>query len=737
MKFRKTLGLTLFPQLGAVIIAALTIGPSQLAQRRRPSPAINNLTDVVNAMRFSPDGRTLAIARGSRGENRVELWDPETGKLRRAIRGFDGTIWSVSFSPDSRTLVTGSGGLHQEKVAQKPLSRSGRPFTELKWWDTQSGDLKQRRELPDEELVSIAALHSPDGRLLAMVENRFSIARSVFVDNGPIANDPIIRSIPIRQSSTLDSDLRLLDATTGDVLVKLKDGFANSAAPAFPGIGMSRWDFLATFFSRQTFGPITFSPDGRLVAAWNGAEIRLWDSGTGADVVKLKKFKGRMVAVAFSPDSRLIAGAIVNFSTKNRAPDFKSEVRVWEVPTGLARQVIPLTTQSVTNLVFANNGQQLLVSGVQREAEHSVASMELADLQSGSVGKLLAKDDTTTSSICLSPDGETLAFQIDASTVKLVETKGWRTKFTLGDEDEDNSNTASLRRFLVTVNSTFAVAFLNDGKTVAGEIENGGIKLWDSRTGEVKKSLGAEAETGSIAAISSNGDTIADVAPDESVRVWSVPSGEHKIVPARNSKISAVAVSGDGRVLATAYAGAIVITGANDLKTTHAIEGVADISNLALSNDGMLLAASSKSAAIKIWSADGKLKQNIAVGGEVTALRFGPRAQYLAVGHKDGSVSVWSVANAQLVFEARKHNAAVNAIAFSGDGTLMATGGDDRTAIIWEVTSGKTRRSLKGHDLAITSLAFSPDAAELAVGSGNASVVLWQVEKGRLDRVLK
>src|SRR5207247_2216795 len=148
-------------------------------------------------------------ARGSRDDNRVELWDTGTGKLRRTIRGFDGPVWSVSFSPDGKTLVTGSGGMHQEKVAQKPLSRNGRPFTELKWWDPQTGDLKQRRELPDEQLISVAALHSPDGRLLAAIENRYSLTRSVFVDSGPIANDPIIRSIPIRQSAMFDSDLRL------------------------------------------------------------------------------------------------------------------------------------------------------------------------------------------------------------------------------------------------------------------------------------------------------------------------------------------------------------------------------------------------------------------------------------------------------------------------------------------------------------------------------------------------
>jgi WD40 repeat protein len=718
----------------ALTVAALALGSNHFAQRRRTAPIVTSLTDVVNAMQFSPDSRTLAIARGSRDDNRVELWNTETGKLRRTIRGFDGQIWSVSFSPDGKTLVTGSGGMHQEKVAQKPLSHNGRPFTELKWWDPQTGDLKQRVELRDEELVSVAAVHSPNGRLLAAVENRLSMRMASFDDLGPLSRDPMTRVYPMRPSGMFDSDLRLLDAANGEVRLKLKDGFTNSQFPMFGET--SRADFLSDFLPYQPSAAIAFSPDGQLVAAWNASEIRLWNSSTGSEVLKIKKFKGRLTAVAFSPDGRLIAGAIVKFSFKDRRPDYKSEIRIWEAATGAPRQVVPLATQSVSSLIFAGNGQQLLVGGLQSEADHSFASMELADLQTGSLGKLIAKDEGTMSSICVSPDGATMAFQTDASTVKLLETQGWRTKFTLSSDDEASSSNTSLRRFLVTVNSTSAVAFLDDGKTIAGEIENGGIKLWDSRTGEVKKILAQEAETGSMAAISANGSAIAEVAPDDSVRLWNLETGKHRIIPARNSKVSAIALSADGKVLATAYASAIVWTDAGDLKATRALEGVSDVSALAVSMNATLLAASSNGA-IKIWNTDGSLKQNISAGGEVTALQFGTQDQFLAVGRKDGNVSVWNLQNGQLVFEARKHTSAVNAIAFSTDGMLMATGSDDRTAIIWDLASRRARRTLKGHDLAITSLAFSPDGATLAVGSGNASVVLWEVEKGRLDRVLK
>jgi len=467
---------------------------------------ITTLTDVVNAMQFSPDGHMLAIARGSREDNRVDLWDTQSGNLLRTIKGFDGAVWSVSFSPDGKTLVTGSGGVHQEKIAAKPSAHNGRPFTELKWWDPVTGELKQRLELPDEDLVSIAAMHSPDGQLLAIIENRVSTGLVVRDNRGSLAPtlaEPVVRPVPLQQSLTFDSDLRILDARTGELRAKLKDGFASSQVPLLRA--SSRSDLLSWF--RQPFRPMVFSPDGHLVVAWNESEVRLWNASTGAEVLKIKKFKGRLSAIAFSPDGHLLAAAIAKISRKGNLTDIESELHTWEVATGAPSQVLPLTTPVASTLTFANNGQQLFVSGLQNEDNHSHASMELAGLQTGSLGKLIARDEGTMSAVCVSPDGATMAFQTDASTVKLLETRTWRTRYTLGSDDQSSSGGA-LRRFLVTVKSVTAVAFLPDGKTVVGEIEDTGIKQWDTRTGEAKKTLAEEGESGSVAEISTNGAAV-------------------------------------------------------------------------------------------------------------------------------------------------------------------------------------------------------------------------------------
>jgi len=727
---------SLRPAFGLLVAITVCLFSSVVSAQGPRSPRVNTATDIVIDLQFSPDGRTLAVARGSRDEQRVELWELPEGTLRQAIKGFDGPIWSVSFSPDGRTLVTASGGFHPAKVAEKPNKRSGRSFTELKWWDVKSGDFKQRREFAGEDLMSIGAAYSPDGHILATVENRMPIMLSNDLlgsaeNRGPGRSAGNLR---LQRATMSESHVQLVDSLTGDVTLKLKNKFSGPEAPLFA----AREDVRSAFPWIRSVKPPVFSPDGKLIAAWNASEVKVWNLN-GDEILKLKDFKGNVSAVAFSPDSGLLAAVIIRTYFKDRHPiDFKSEIHIWGTATGTAQQVIPLSMSTASSLIFAPNGQQFLVGGMVVDGDHRHASMELVNLKSGSLGKLIGKDDSNGSAIRVSPDGELMAFQTDVSTVKLLSTRDWRILCNLGAESEAVSDSALVRRFLVSVKSVEAVAFLADGKSIAGEIEGGGIKVWDARTGETKKTVAREAETGSIAAIAAAGNRVAEIAADESVRVWSVESGETRTARLAKSKPSAIALSGDGEILAVSAGKTIYLSGPRNSDSQRTVTDAGDIVSLGLSLEGKSLAAASSEGVVTVWNlSQEKITLRVNAHAAVTGLRFGSGDRLLAVGCNDGTVSVWNTESGQVVFEGRKHTSAVNAIGFSKDGTLMATGGDDRKAIIWEVSGGKVRHTLGGHDLAVTSIAFSPDASTLAVGTGNASVVLWQVEKGKLDRILK
>src|SRR5262249_51864156 len=96
-----------------------------------------------------PDGRTLATAGRSPD---VQLWDPQTGQVRRRLHGHTAIVFAAAFSPDGGMLAT--------------ASRDGT----LRFWDVATGQqvaaLTAPQKPPAEDwFISVA--WSRDGRWLA------------------------------------------------------------------------------------------------------------------------------------------------------------------------------------------------------------------------------------------------------------------------------------------------------------------------------------------------------------------------------------------------------------------------------------------------------------------------------------------------------------------------------------------------------------------------------------------
>ena len=78
----------------AGFLLLLCVCVTAASQQMRPEAFGDQATDVAFDIKFSPDGKTLAIARGATDPaqqfGRIELWDTDSGSLRRVIQGFDG-----------------------------------------------------------------------------------------------------------------------------------------------------------------------------------------------------------------------------------------------------------------------------------------------------------------------------------------------------------------------------------------------------------------------------------------------------------------------------------------------------------------------------------------------------------------------------------------------------------------------------------------------------------------------
>jgi WD40 repeat protein len=686
--------------LGVTLFSAAFVQLNAQRQTRRTRPGnLTSFDDVVFAIAFSPDGQTIALARGAADSHlqfgRIELWNLQTGKLLHLMKGFDGPVRSVSFTPDGGTLISGSTEFHPTQIAVKPGRLGGVNTCALKWWDTQTGQLKHQLTMPGDANYAIRVTPSPDGKQLAV---RLSSGSSY----PPYA--------------FFKTEMKLLDSESGDVKFKLDMGHPGAAA---------------------------FSSDSKVLAVTNGDDVKLWDTQTGKSLRKLKDLRGSANAVAFTADGKSIAVASTKYTfdfygyrVTTRA---SSEVKVFDAATGNVSLKLP-KVGIVNSLAFSPSGRVLLIGGVLPTDEVGVAGLRIFDLQTGRTIDLPTGGDYSepVDSLTLSGTGEYLAFRSGPAKVKVVETRSGNVKHAWDADSVGDAVERATSRYVLSVSRMLAVAFSPDGTLISAENDHGEIKAWDQRTGEVKQQVHVEQDDPSQVAVSGDGKSFAEISEGE-LLLWNANSDAKRPVPlSGTSPTTALAISADGQTIGVAAAGEITLlkqTGEVAAKM-HKVEGT--ITRLVFSPDGGSIAGANEGGGIFIWNTRrGQVEKTLANVGGVTAMAFGPNGGTLAVATEDKGITVWNLATGSEQIRLQKHEGAVNALAFSPDGRLLASGGDDRMIILWELATGKSKQTLKGHDQTVTSLAFSPNGELLASGSGNASVVLWEVEKGKLNRILK
>src|SRR5205085_12292010 len=88
--------------------------------------------------------------------HRLKLWDAATGEERRGPEGHDGTVQALAFSPDGRTLAAAGGAVHEKKVTGGAVTL----------WDTNT--LQPQLHLAELQTVVFGMAFSPDGATLAL-----------------------------------------------------------------------------------------------------------------------------------------------------------------------------------------------------------------------------------------------------------------------------------------------------------------------------------------------------------------------------------------------------------------------------------------------------------------------------------------------------------------------------------------------------------------------------------------
>jgi WD40 repeat protein len=284
------------------------------------------------------------------------------------------------------------------------------------------------------------------------------------------------------------------------------------------------------------------------------------------------------------------------------------------------------------------------------------------------------------------------------------------------------------------IDGVTCVAFSPDGNVLASGSRDRTLNLWPMQALWSMRPLTGFTHSVSTLAFSPEGTKLAAGSLDRSIKVWQFPQGRESSEFCDPAGVLCVALSPDGRILASGGMGKGVWLREGNQKEglLYSPEGMWC---LAFSLDGKILAGGGLDKIIRLWQVEtgeeiARLKGHEGTLAGVKAIAFSPDGKLLASGSQDRTIRLWDVETGREKASLTGHQKGVGAIALSPDGRILASGSEDGEIKLWQVANCQEVLTLKAHQGAVKGLAFHPDGNLLASGSFDKTVRIWE----RCDR---
>jgi WD40 repeat protein len=695
---------------------------------------------LVQSLAFSPDGSRLAS--GSFRE--VKIWRQQKPAL-----------------PALSQADTDSGTVISNLAAQGGVSVTGSASGRLMVQETETGRiLKTIAEVAPGGFRILAV--SPDGARAAVY--RADSALSVW-DLSTGARLVSQQEMPGLTALSWTSDGATLISASGDQTLHVRTvPSSGNAAPEFARPKV----LLGSLGAVTALAPCP-NPDHFLAASAEG-KVRLWSVIEGKVVRELSVPGATCLSV--SPDGRRFAAggadgqvAVLDLASGKSVATLRgSSVALDEIArlewTVAARQLDQTFHKAASTRIEAQNKA---LDELLKKAHDAIAIMQklLPEREKGLVPLVEAKAaaEKAVAEAAAALGGEAGAPKQDPALEKKL--KDAQDKLGIAATAESAARAALMATLSNVADSENEVKRItvskeaNAADLAAAQAATETAKADQTRaTTELtalRKSLATLGGKPLAVAFSEDGETLAAALADGTLQVWAVSSGaplEHVKGPAASS-VSLSFSSRHGFVAAHPN-GTLLSAGApprweleRTLGAAAAPALFADrINAVRFSPDGKLLAIGggelSRSGDVHIFDlASGSLVQSWAElhSDAVLALDFSPDGRWLATGGSDKIARLTEMATGRkgLTFEGHTHY--VMGVAFRADGRVLATAGADGVVFSWDAHSAERKKKIEGWTKEVTSLQFIGATNHIVTSAGDNLVRIVSDEGGQIRSI--
>ncbi len=297
----------------------------------------------------------------------------------------------------------------------------------------------------------------------------------------------------------------------------------------------------------------------------------------------------------------------------------------------------------------------------------------------------------------------------------------------------------------------FAIATGNDGALIVVACENGTLQSFTKEDlaalKDGKGKLGTwKGHQGPVRAIAwTGGPTLVSVGTDKKINFWKMPEGKISQTGAADVRVRAVAMSNDGKTLATGGESEViqlwdVATGKPTTKLTDKMDWTMA---LAFSADGKQLLSGDYVGVVRLWDvAAAKKISNLPAPlmpapktppdpVPISSVAFGPDSKTGLMGNAEGALQLFNLGDGKVVRTFPGHAGPITGILFHPTGTMMATCGKDRTIKLWNPAGPQPAvqalKSLDGHGAWIEGIVFLEQGTKIASVSADQTVKIWDL----------